>query len=468
MKLRGGYSVPLSGRPAGEIEPLPEPDALHLPLTSRRFRFADVRVKDGQQVRQGEVLATDGERYGVPLLAGRAGTVRLGENCIVLTDLAEEDEGPYRPDELGPHADDHGPAAGRRRKLVDLGAWQFFTDAHSGSLPDPTAEPRAILVTTMSLEPFSARGDVQLARLLAAFTRGLEHLQSLLEYQPIYLIVPEAQGELAEKVHATLRGHAYLKVVRVPLKYPYDHPALLARHLGLRRGDEGSVWALRTEGVLAVDRAMTHSLPSTVRIVAVGGPGLARPTHVKAVAGYPIEKILSACGAEQNVRVLIGGALTGTTWSAEQVGLDAECTALTAVPDEAPRVLLGWGRPGWDEQSFSPYYVSRLRKAFTERLGTAVRGERRACVSCGLCEQACPAGIWPHLIHKYLYRDGLEEAEAAGIDLCVECGLCAYVCPSKIELLQQFRDAKKAIAELREEEMAEAAAEGDEAREVTT
>ena len=57
----------------------------------------------------------------------------------------------------------------------------------------------------------------------------------------------------------------------------------------------------------------------------------------------------------------------------------------------------------------------------------------------------CPAGIMPHLIHKYLYGDNLEDAEAAGVDLCVGCGLCACVCPSKLELRQEILDAKALI-----------------------
>ena len=60
----------------------------------------------------------------------------------------------------------------------------------------------------------------------------------------------------------------------------------------------------------------------------------------------------------------------------------------------------------------------------------------------------------PHLIHKYLYSEMIEEADAARVDLCIECGLCSFVCPSKIELRQQFIDAKVLI----EEEKAEAEA----------
>ena len=51
----------------------------------------------------------------------------------------------------------------------------------------------------------------------------------------------------------------------------------------------------------------------------------------------------------------------------------------------------------------------------------------------------------PHLIHKLLYADELEQIEHTGLDLCVNCGLCSYVCPSKIELLGEIYDAREAI-----------------------
>ncbi len=82
---------------------------------------------------------------------------------------------------------------------------------------------------------------------------------------------------------------------------------------------------------------------------------------------------------------------------------------------------------------------------------SVLHGEGRPCISCNYCEEVCPAGIMPHLIHKHLYADDIEEADATRVDLCVECGLCSYVCPSKIDLMNQFVEAKKVISAEQEE-----------------
>ena len=450
MKWKGGYDVGLSGRPAAEVAVLPEPDALHLPLASRRFRFTDICVEEGRRVEPGHVLARDPRSYSVPLLAPRAGTVRLATHPghITLEDVAREPEEPYHPHEDLAHVPAGLGSAGIKRcKLVELGAWQFLFDAHTGALPDPFGAPRAVIVSSFDCEPFVARGSVQLRKRLSAFTRGLEQLQSLLEYQPIHFVLPHIQSALGDRVRQAVRGYAWVKPVLVPLRYGLDHFAVLARSLGLKANPSEPVWSLSIAGVLAVDRALTLSRPSTVRIVSIGGPGATSPAHLKAMAGYPLDDLLKLHVADGPMRVLSGGILTGESLDDARKGLDAECNGLTVLPEHAEREFLGFVRPGGDRRSYSDCFLSALRGPFTEPLTTALRGELRPCVSCGFCEEVCPARIMPHLIHRCLYRDDLEEAERARVDLCVKCGLCAYVCPSKIELRSEMMTAQTRIAQ---------------------
>ena len=132
--------------------------------------------------------------------------------------------------------------------------------------------------------------------------------------------------------------------------------------------------------------------------------------------------------SESAVKVINGGILTGQPTDAKTLGLDTECRGITVLPEPGDREFLGFARPGWGRRSYSKCFLSSLRGKFSERLTTTMRGEDRPCISCNFCEEVCPAGIMPHLIHKYLYRDLIEEADQARVDLCVECGLCSFVC----------------------------------------
>ncbi len=452
MKFRGGYNILLQGKPDRLIEELPESETLYLPLRSRRFEFSELRVKDGQRVNGGGVLARDPKNYSVPLLAPRAGIVQLNaaKGHIVLEDISKTEFAYTERGELGHIVRQMGEAGIKRYKLLELGAWQYFCDAFTGVLPDPLGTAQAVIVSTVSLEPFVARGDVQLQEKLLDFTRGLEHLQSLLEYQPMYLVMPDISSDFAAQVRQQIRGHARAELIEIPLKYPYDNSNILARHLGLKK-DDNSIWFVRTEGVIAIDRALTLSKPCLSRIVSLAGPAVDLPIHMKVIPGYPIETIRARCISNDPVRMLNGGILTGVPVEPETLGLDTECTGLTVLAEHGERELFGFARPGWDRSCYAGCYLSSLRTKFSERFTTAMRGEGRPCVSCNFCEEVCPAGIMPYLLHKYLYGDLIEGVEEARVDLCVECGLCSFVCPSKIELREQFIEAKRLIEQEKEE-----------------
>ncbi|MBI9017920.1 MAG: 4Fe-4S dicluster domain-containing protein [Phycisphaerae bacterium] len=383
------------------------------------------------------------------MLAPRGGKVSLAQDgYITLTDIKPREGKVHNPERTKSHiVPKEGNGDRTRLALLESGAWQFFSDAYTKELPDPKGTPQGIIVSTLSLEPFVARGDVQLADRLLEFTRGLEHLQTLLEYQPIYLVVPNVKSELIRSIKERVRGYAWIKLVAIPVQYPYDDSNLLARHIGLKKAD-GPIWSARTEGVLAVDRALTAGRPCLTRLISIGGPGAKDAVHLKAIAGYPIKKIVDDY-AKGDVRVINGGILAGAEH--KSLGLEAECRGLTLLPEQTEREFLSFVRPGYDRKSYSASFLSSLRGKFAERLTTSMRGEGRPCVACHYCADICPAGLSPFLLHKYLYADMIEQVEKARVDLCVECGLCSYVCPSKIELAGEFIKAKELIEQEKEE-----------------
>ncbi len=467
MRFRGGHNVLLHGRPAPTIKTMPEQKVLCLPLWSRRFTFGDVAVENGQRVNAGDVLARDRGNHGVPLLAPRAGRVRLdaAENHIVLDEIAKEQEYADIDEQEMQHVNQKfGDAGVKRYKLLALGAWQFLRDAHTGDLPDPLGTPQALIISTVNLEPFVARGDALLHTQMLSFTRGLEQLQSLLEYQPIYLVIPDIRSEFADLIRSHIRGYAWVKMVEIPLVYPYDHFAVLARHLGLPRS-KGPVWAMRAEGVVAVDRALTLAKPYLTRIISIGGTGVISPVHIQVVPGYPLKAITDKYVFQHNRRIIDGGILTGQAIETSMLGVSTECQGITILSEPKEREFLGFMRPGADRGSYSACFLSTLLKPFRERLTTALRGEGRPCISCNFCEEVCPVELTPHLIHKYLHRDLLEEADRAGVNSCISCGLCSYVCPSKINLQAQFIEARRLIEEDKKE-MAESMSQREAAKEV--
>ena len=444
MKLRGGYNISVSGKPCDAVKHVAEPDILYFPLQSRRFEFSEICVEDGQRVSAGDVLAKDPNNYGVPLLASRGGTVSLTSAAyhIVLEKL-ETGFGQLE-------SFDTESLEGKCAKLFAYGAWEYFCEAYSGSLPNPLARPpQAAIVTAVSLEPYTASAESHLEGRLAAFSRGLEHLKTLVDGRMVYLVVGKEKSDFTSRIRHEVEKVGWVKLVEIPMKYPNDNYTVLARALGLKKS-EGAVWGIGADGILAIDDVLSSSRPCTERVISVGGSGVNKPVHLKVMTGYPIRAIDESYSSCAGVRIINGGMLTGRFTGENTLGVDSECRGLTILINTREREFFNWVRPGWDRKSYSGCFTSFLRRPFGEAITTQVRGEVRPCICCNYCDEVCPAGIMPHLIHKYLYKDMVEEVEDARVDLCVECGLCSFVCPSKIELTKQFSEAKRSIEEEKE------------------
>ncbi len=441
MQLRGGYNIRLAGRPTGQIQALAEPARLLLPQRTRRLRFNQLLVTNGQEVRCGQAVAVDPAHFGLPLLAPRDGTVRLraerGHVTIenpslgqAVSELHEGSETSYEP---------------RRRQLIALGAWSFLSDAHTDAVPDPGAAADAAIVATTHLEPFAGpRGNTQLRQSMDRFLRGLDLLASMVEGD-VYVAVPRVRGELAARLRQSLSSNPRVKPIHIPLRYPMDHFNVLARALELAPRRGRSVWGLRVEGVLAIDQALTDCQPVLDRVIALGGSGVVEPVHLRAPLGYPLDALLAGRVGQQPQRVIDGGILNGETVGLRQLGIGVESAGITVLREPSRRELFGFVRTGLDRISYSNCFLSVFRPRFAEPLTTALRGEHRPCIGCGYCEELCPAGIMPHWIHKLAYQDALEEIDRSGSHRCVSCGLCSYVCPAKLDLRREILDANEAI-----------------------
>ena len=73
--------------------------------------------------------------------------------------------------------------------------------------------------------------------------------------------------------------------------------------------------------------------------------------------------------------------------------------------------------------------------------------ETEKCVGCGKCIKACPMGLQPLQLYRYVNAGMKDELERFNLEDCMECGCCAYVCPGRLPLVETFKAGKKLLKE---------------------
>ena len=454
MKLQGAYLPKIPGRPASAIQNAAVPGRLVISLRQHGLDYVPA-FADGATVTFGTPLAwadAGGGRLALP--APASGVVRLhhdsqnGSPRILLEvdDAAVNVSGtPYEPSRL--------TAGTMRQILAAAGVWPLIRRAKTGAMPalDGSDVPARLMVNFINSEPFRTDGQSLLSAVPDRILAGLHFLPCLLSASGgrIHIVVENAADSGVKPLVSAIQGDARFKLETLPARYPAEHPRVLAR--ALRRQDRtltaaDAIWTLDAQAVLAVGACLAEGIPLYERVVTIGGPGVAAPGHWRVRIGTPITSLLQADAFATDCILLRGGLFTGVPVASDGVVV-AHDDGFFALPKAGEREFLGFVVPGFDRVSALPCFGSALTGGADRHLAATLRGERRPCVACGLCEKFCPVGLLPQILHRYLFRDAIDQAQAAGVDLCIGCGLCSYVCPSKIELRQQFAEAQERLRE---------------------
>lgn len=444
MRISGGYLPRIAGRPSSIVEELPVPRKLTVELLRGGLRYR-AAVSNGQSVEFGEVLAEasiPGAELALPSPA--AGRVVLGEDELVLEEV--------RPD-IAPLRTFQPERTSREETVAALsrgGVWPLIWSSATRGIPETAEEhkPRAIVLNVILSEPFRARGKIILRRSWSRIIQGLKFLPRLLEdYGTLEIVLTQVRDPVARMMYADLAGFAWARFRPVPLRYPVENPRVLAEAVrrsipGLEK--DGTVWILDVQAAEAIGACLADGLPLHHRVVAAGGPGCAHPRHLAVRVGTPVSALIPESGLKQTA-LLRGGLFRGQRVDPARAAVQFDDDAYFFLPEGSEKQFLGFLRPGFDRTSYLPCFATLLTGGPDRHVSTFLRGERRPCITCGLCEQVCPARIMPQILHRYLYRQALAEAERAGLERCVDCNLCTFVCPSKIELQGQFSEARQAL-----------------------
>lgn len=416
------------------IEPVPLPSELWLPLNMHLGAPAVPVVKAGDTVCKGQLIASAQSGVSANVHAPTSGRVLSIEEHAFAHEsgfkqlaIRLETDGldAWRTQEPWPNwqhkSNEEILDRIRGGGIAGMGGAGFPTDIKYRNKHRPI---ETLLINAAECEPYITADDRLMRERSEGILKGAEICKHLLGASEILVGIEDNKPEAIEALKKAATALALdISLAVVPTKYPSGGEKQLIQ---LVTGQEVPNGGLPSDlGIVCqnvgtlyqVYRTVVHDEPLISRVTTVTGKAVDKPGNYEVLIGTSIETVLNHAGAhlKKADRVIMGGPMMGF-----------------AIPDiTAPLVK-----------------TTNCLLAPTKRELPAPIMDN-PCIRCGLCEQACPAGLLPQQMLWASKNRDLNSADLHSLPDCIECGACAYVCPSRIPLVHYFRYAK---GELKQEQ----------------
>jgi len=409
------------------IRNAPLPAEAIFPLQQHRGSPAEASVRPGDRVGEGMVIGRAAEAFSAHVHSSIPGVVRelrdmvppAGGRCkAVVVDLEGAFDRSWKVREPRPWRDVPPRdllACIRDCGIVGLGGAAFPT-AFKWDLRRGTAL-ELFVVNGMESEPYVTADHRLMLEKTSELLTGIGIACRILSPREVLIAVDEQDTEAIAALEAAIQarglGH---RVTPLEGKYPQGEEKQLLKALTGREVPSGGqsleVGALVSNvGTLfAVCEAVVLDKPLIERVVTVSGSPFRYPGNLKVRLGTRVGDLVEECGGFSTApaRLIAGGPMTGFALAQLDTPVTKGMSGLVALSSRE------MGMKAWETP----------------------------CISCARCLEACPWGLRPNLLYKWIrqrcYREALEE----GLMDCEECGCCSYVCPARIPLTQGLSQGK--------------------------
>ena len=438
ITIKKGLDVPISGSPDPVIENARDVSSVALLGWDTPGLKPSMAVAEGDRVKLGQVLFKDKRNPDVPFTAPGSGIVakvnrgerRALQSVVVELDGSDEETFPV----VDAGKIDALDAGEVRRVLVESGFWNSLRSRPFGRIPQPDAKPNSIFVTAMDTNPLALNPAMVIAENSEAFVTGLRLIDKLSDGPTFVCTAPDADIPYPDT--GTVKH----------VEFAGPHPAgLVGTHIHFLDpvSVKKTVWHIGYQDTIAVGRLFLTGRIPTERVIALGGPMVARPRILRTRRGASTTDLLARELRPGNSRVISGSVLAGHRAAGALAWLGRYRNQLSVLQEGKPREFLGWMRPGRDKYSELRAYASTFLHKGDYDFTTSQNGSPRAMVSTGSFERVMPLDILPTALLKALLVRDTDSAQELG---CLELdeedlALCSFVCNGKYNYGPHLRKA---------------------------
>lgn len=398
------------------------------PLRQHIGALLDTKVKVGDSVKVGDVLADSDSYLSAPIHSSVSGTVidikphPTASGAEVMSVFVKNDfeytEREYTPKNVNNMTAEEIVAVIRSAGIVGMGGAGFPT--HVKLSPPKEKKIEYVIMNAAECEPYITADHRRLLENTAKVAAGLRICAKIFGLEKVYIGIESNKADAVQALR-NLKDNK-LEIVELKTKYPQGAEKQLIKAITGRSVPKGGLPAdvgavvINVDTAYEIEEAFRTGMPVTSRIITVSGDCIKNPCNLKVRLGTPFDFVIEQAGgfSRDAKKVICGGPMMGTAQYTLSVPTVKTTSAILALSENAD-----------------------------------VYDADTPCIRCGKCVNHCPMNLMPLNLAKYAAAGNLEMCEKYHIMDCIECGLCSYLCPGKQSPLQHIRAAKQKINEKR-------------------
>ncbi len=434
IKIKRGLDIPLVGTAEKVYTQVALPELFAIKPTDFQGLTPKVMARVGDKVKAGTVLFVDKQHPEIKFVSpvsGELKAVNRGERRLLL-EMVVESDGKMEHEDFGKSDVKSMSREQVVSKLLEAGAWPYFKQRPYNVVANPTVTPKAIFVSTFDTAPMAPDYEFIVTGQEDEFQAGIEVLKALAP--KVYL------GVHADSSSKPFNKATGIEVTAFSGKHPAGNVGVQIHHTSPINAGE-VVWTIQPQEIIAIGKLFSKGEHDFSRIVVVTGSEVKKPSYVRTILGCSVANILKNNVESDNVRVISGNVLTGSTITADGY-LGFYHSQLTVIPEGNHHEFLGWALPGFGKYSTSRTFFSWLCGKKEYRLDTNLHGGPRTFVVSNELDKVMPMDVLPEFLFKAILAKDIDQMEQLGIYEVVEedVALCEFVSTSKMNLQTILRN----------------------------
>ncbi len=416
-----------------EIEVLPVPKTVFIPVAQHIGAPATPTVKRGDVIKTGQVIAKSSSFVSTNIHSSVSGKVKKvdfsadssgypKQGIFIDVEGDEWEDGIDRSEDLVTAINIEGQEIIQKIQdagIVGLGGATFPT--HVKLVPPKGMKAEVLLLNGVECEPYLTSDHRLMLEKADEIMVGIQLLMKALNVSKAVIGIENNKPNAIQLLSEKTKKYNGIAIQPLKVKYPQGGEKQLIKAVTGKEVPSGglpiAVGAVVSNvgTAFAVYEAIQKNKPLFERVVTVTGKGVATPSNFKVRIGTATTELIEAAGGlpEGTGKIISGGPMMGRAIASLDVPVTKGTSGILLIKEEESK-----------------------------------RKEVQTCIRCSRCVSVCPMGLEPYLLMTLSEKQIFDRAEKDKVMDCIECGSCSYTCPANRPLLDYIRYGKGKVGQI--------------------